>query len=125
LNNGAFQTSNVFNNVVAGSYNVVVKDAKACTTSKSITLIEPRRRHNFKAKVFPNPSTNYFRVTIESEKIWKPVQIIVTNSFGVVVYKSPACNRQDFTFGNNFAPGIYMVNIKIGDKEEAYKVIKQ
>ena len=102
-----------------------MKDAKGCTSSKSITISEKRRRHNFKAKVYPNPSTNYFRVTIESEKIWKPVQIIVTNSFGVVVYKSPACNRQDFTFGNNFAPGIYMVKIKIGDEEESYKVIKQ
>ncbi len=125
LNNGAFQASNIFNNVVAGTYVVVVKDAKACTATKSITVSVKRHRHNFKAKVYPNPSASYFKVSIQSEKAGNPVQILVTNSIGVVVYKAPACNRQEFVFGNNFAPGIYMVNIKIGDEEESYKVIKQ
>ncbi|HKV42724.1 MAG TPA: putative Ig domain-containing protein, partial [Blastocatellia bacterium] len=44
-NNGAsFQTSNVFPNLTAGTYSVVVKDANGCTSSPgSITLIDPPR----------------------------------------------------------------------------------
>ena len=124
LNNGAFQTSNVFNNVVAGSYAVVVKDAKACSATKSIVVGEKRRKRDFKARVYPNPSTTYFTATILAEKLLKPVQITVTNSFGLVVYKSPICDLQVFTFGNNFVPGVYLVNIKVGEDVETYKVVK-
>ena len=41
LNNGAFQTSNIFNNVIAGVHNVLIKDANGCTIMKTITINQP------------------------------------------------------------------------------------
>ncbi len=41
LNNGSYQSSNVFTGVVAGTYTVTVKDANGCTASKSITITQP------------------------------------------------------------------------------------
>lgn len=41
LNNGPQQSSNVFSNVVAGNYTVVVKDANNCTTSSQIVIAQP------------------------------------------------------------------------------------
>ncbi len=38
LNNGAFQASGTFSNLVAGSYSVVAKDANNCTGSQSFTV---------------------------------------------------------------------------------------
>jgi hypothetical protein len=36
--NGAFQQSNQFSNLTAGSYNITVKDANGCTASQSVTV---------------------------------------------------------------------------------------
>ena len=41
LNSGTYKTSNIFNNIQAGTYTVTVKDSKGCTTSKSITITQP------------------------------------------------------------------------------------
>jgi large repetitive protein len=41
LNGGAFQTSNVFSNLVAGTYTVVMKDANECSDTQTITITQP------------------------------------------------------------------------------------
>ncbi|WP_113637150.1 T9SS type A sorting domain-containing protein, partial [Nubsella zeaxanthinifaciens] len=41
LNNGAFQTSAVFGQLQAGTYQIMVKDAKGCTASVSKTITQP------------------------------------------------------------------------------------
>lgn len=40
LNTGAFQASNVFSNLAAGTYNVTAKDADGCTKTTSVTVGE-------------------------------------------------------------------------------------
>jgi len=41
INNGAFQSSNIFNNLSAGTYTIMAKNANGCTSSSiSVTLIE-------------------------------------------------------------------------------------
>ncbi|MEI8052900.1 MAG: T9SS type A sorting domain-containing protein [Bacteroidota bacterium] len=41
LDNGTFQASGVFNGVLAGIHNVIVKDANGCTKTISITITQP------------------------------------------------------------------------------------
>jgi hypothetical protein len=41
LNTGAFQTSNVFNNVSAGNYTINIKDANNCTIARTISITQP------------------------------------------------------------------------------------
>jgi hypothetical protein len=41
LNSDAFVSTNVFNNLTAGSYTVTVKDAKGCIRSHSLNIAEP------------------------------------------------------------------------------------
>jgi hypothetical protein len=41
LNNNAFQVSNAFQNIPAGSYSITIKDANACTIVKTITITQP------------------------------------------------------------------------------------
>ncbi|MBU3715056.1 MAG: T9SS type A sorting domain-containing protein, partial [Ferruginibacter sp.] len=41
INNSTYQTSNVFNNIVAGNYTITVKDAANCNKSSSITINQP------------------------------------------------------------------------------------
>lgn len=42
INGSAFQASNIFNNLAAGTYDIVVKDANGCTAQGSATLINPQ-----------------------------------------------------------------------------------
>lgn len=42
INGGAFQASNIFNNLTAGTYTIVVKDTNGCTAQGSATLINPQ-----------------------------------------------------------------------------------
>jgi gliding motility-associated-like protein len=41
INGGAFQGSNVFNNLIAGTYTIDLKDANGCTGSITATVTEP------------------------------------------------------------------------------------
>jgi hypothetical protein len=41
LNTGAFQSSNIFSNVPAGSYVITIKDGVNCTITKTITITQP------------------------------------------------------------------------------------
>jgi gliding motility-associated-like protein len=41
INGGAFQTGNIFTNLVADSYNITVQDANGCTDTDNIVLNEP------------------------------------------------------------------------------------
>lgn len=41
LNNGAYQSSNTFSNVAAGTHTIRVRDANSCIVSKTITITQP------------------------------------------------------------------------------------
>lgn len=41
LNNGIYQSANIFSNVAAGTHNINIKDAKGCIITKSITITQP------------------------------------------------------------------------------------
>ncbi|MBK8924520.1 MAG: gliding motility-associated C-terminal domain-containing protein [Crocinitomicaceae bacterium] len=41
INGGAYQASNVFNGLVAGTYTITVQDANLCTATTSVTLNDP------------------------------------------------------------------------------------
>ena len=41
LNGGTYQTSGTFSNVPAGTHIITAKDAKGCTNSKTITILQP------------------------------------------------------------------------------------
>ncbi len=43
LNNGSYQTSNIFNNVAAGNYTIRVKDQNNCLDSVLITVTQPEK----------------------------------------------------------------------------------
>jgi hypothetical protein len=59
----------VFSNVLAGTYAVNAKDNKGCIVGQSITIaayVAPvvTTSVRFSASVYPNPTTNFFKVSI-------------------------------------------------------------
>jgi parallel beta-helix repeat protein len=129
INNGAYQTSNLFSNVVAGTYTVNTKDSKGCIVGKSITIAayqEPvvTTSVRFSASVYPNPTTNYFKVSIFRYKSNYPVYISVFNTSGNLVYSVKGDAYTTYSFGNNFISGTYYVKVTIGGTTKSYTVVK-
>ena len=128
INGGVFQTANTFNNLLAGTYSIVVKDAKGCNITKTITIAQPDSavtRDRFKIRVYPNPSTNYFTLNIRYHHGGKEkVQLIVRDIKGSIVYTASGNIDTQFKFGCNFIPGTYFGNVYIAGTNNYIKLIK-
>jgi hypothetical protein len=129
INNGAYQSSNVFSNLVAGTYTVNTKDSKGCTLGKSITIAAYQDTVStvyvsFKASVYPNPTTNYFKVSIYHYHSNYPVYIAVANANGNIVYTVKGDAYTTYSFGNSFPSGTYYVKITIAGTTKSYTVVK-
>ena len=129
LNDGIFQTSNIFYNVYPGNYDVAVKDANACIETKSIaiilTVISPTLTTKFKISVYPNPSTTTFTLApIRYKGSYYPLKLRVYNSFGTVVYYQEGMSNQWYTFGANFLPGIYTLMVEMDRSFQTVRLVK-
>ena len=129
INNGSYQTSNVFSNVFAGTYTVNTKDSKGCIVGKSITIAayqEPviTTSVKFTASVYPNPTTNYFNVSIYRYHNNYPVYINVFNTNGNLVYSVKGDAYTTYSFGNSFISGTYYVKVTIGGTTKSFTVVK-
>jgi parallel beta-helix repeat protein len=129
INNGSYQTSNVFSSVLAGTYTVNTKDSKGCIIGKSITVAsyqEPvvTTSVKFTASVYPNPTTNFFKVSIYRYHSNYPVYINVFNTGGNLVYSVKGDAYTTYSFGNSFISGTYYVKVTIGGTTKSFTVVK-
>ncbi|MFN8341234.1 MAG: gliding motility-associated C-terminal domain-containing protein [Cyclobacteriaceae bacterium] len=103
-NGSTFQVSNVFSGLIAGTYQIVVKDANACTTSASaVTITEP-------ATLTISTSTTAANCNGASNG-----SITLTAGGGTPGYQYSKDNGATFQAGNVFAAvaaGTYTVVIK-------------
>ena len=77
------------------------------------------------AKVWPNPSNNYFTLRAAYNRNNEGVLIKVYNANGQQVYTANGSSNKDYRFGDRFIPGIYMVEVEQGDNRTTFKLIKQ
>ena len=128
LNNAAYQSSNIFAGVLAGTYNVNVKDSKGCIVLKSIVVADYQAtvesKVRFKLNLYPNPTTNYFKLRVYQHHNDYPMQVDVYNANGRLVYSAKGNSYGQFTFGNDFARGTYFVKVNIAGNVKTVKAIK-
>jgi hypothetical protein len=76
------------------------------------------------AKIFPNPSTNVFNLAFEGGTREKPdITVIDVSGRTVKIYKVDPIGT--FRFGDGLRPGIYIIQVKQGQTNKVFKVIKQ
>ena len=75
-------------------------------------------------KVLPNPSENYFTLTMSGIKN-EPVQIKVVDMFGKVLFTAHGNANDTYRFGDQFASGAYMVEIIQATEKKTIKVVKR
>ena len=137
LNNGIFTTSSTFNALKAGTYTITAKDANSCTASISESIANGVNKCNaasstmnfvdsqlsLRIKISPNPTMNEFTLSMESNDK-QNVQIIVTDIYGKKIFQTSGSVNDTYKFGNNFASGMYIVQVVQGKSIQILKLIK-
>ena len=127
LNGGSYQTSPMFSGVTAGVYTINTKDLSGCISTKNITVTETLKSYSsyrFRVSIWPNPTTNYFKLQVSKIHTNVMVYINVYNALGNLVYSTQGDAYTTYSFGHYFAPGNYFVKVKIGGDTKTYSVIK-
>ncbi|HEY6978536.1 MAG TPA: T9SS type A sorting domain-containing protein [Chitinophagaceae bacterium] len=141
IKGGVFQSNNTFSGLAAGKYTVSVKDKKkclakvkvviknstiACTSISAVTSNKSSVNNSDRldAKVFPNPSANSFTLSARS-KSNASIEVRVTDMFGRVVYKTRGPVNQSYYFGQGYATGVYLLEIRQGKSLKTLKIVKQ
>ncbi|WP_426483249.1 T9SS type A sorting domain-containing protein [Flavobacterium sp. 2] len=103
-----FTSSNVFNNLSPGQYNVTAKDAAGCTTVSSITILQPARLSASISIVNPS-SLNYSdgRIAVNASGGVQPYTYSLRKSNGIVLVPSQTAN-----IFANLASGSYVVEVR-------------
>jgi trimeric autotransporter adhesin len=77
-------------------------------------------------KAYPNPSTSHFNMLIETEDRKTAINVRVLNISGKLVeVKRNIVAGQTIQLGNNYMPGMYIVEVIQGEKKKITKLVKQ
>jgi hypothetical protein len=133
LSNGRFTTSPLFKNLRAGVYRVTTKDANGNTASLVVYVFDGKRvctggndtglNGRINVTGYPNPTTNKFILTIDSEDE-TDVVVEVMNQFGTKVFTARGSVHKNYSFGENFISGTYFVRVIQGNEIKTIQVVK-
>ena len=144
LDGNTYQTSNTFSNLHSGTYTGYVKDSKTCIGSHTNIVVGPNcppppfaGTGNAKAnslkivendilsvQAYPNPSTTEFTLVLLSSSKEKML-ISVTDIMGRKIQQTEINGKDQYKFGHDLHPGIYIVQVVQGSQKRTIKLIKE
>ena len=77
----------------------------------------------FKITAFPNPTVNSFTLSVTGGT-FEIVNIIVSSVDGKILYQTKGNTNTNYSFGNGFLSGLYIVKVIQGNSSQILKVIK-
>lgn len=81
--------------------------------------------NSIQLKLYPNPTENYFKVSMNDSDLEKGALITVVNNKGIEMYKGTV-KTNDFEINTSeWRTGLYFCKIQIGDRIETKKIIKK
>ena len=101
-----------------GSYTVKIFDGNNCPNTSSPFILEPSDSYGKSFTVYPNPTSGYFNIEIDSEEIGTGF-IFIYNSSGLLIDKI-TINKSSKFFSKSFSTidlpkGVYIISIKINE----------
>jgi hypothetical protein len=106
LNSGSYQSSNTFNNVVAGSYTITIKDKKGCTVAKTVTITQPGAGGALTISLVS--STN---ITCKGKRDGT-IRVIGSGGRAPYQYRTPWVPYSSDNYFTHLMPGTYKVTVK-------------
>jgi len=141
-----YQGTNIFTSLTAGTYNVMLKDSKGCTSGPIATIIADgavsciagsvaetvnnaatnlkfSTGNTLKVNALPNPTRTAFTLNLQSNSKEK-ITIIVTDMFGKKLYQTTGTASQQYVFGKEFRSGMYVVQVIQSKEIQTLKLVK-
>ncbi|MCC6257291.1 MAG: T9SS type A sorting domain-containing protein [Chitinophagaceae bacterium] len=134
-----YQASNSFTGLVAGTYDVYVKDSKTCIGVLTGVEVGPQEclNNNLRTPVvkhpaqdlkgevlaYPNPSNGEFNLQVGQLKAGTHLE--VTDILGKMVFKTTTIQKSMIRIGSNWKPGVYFVKIVSGNESQTIRLVKQ
>ena len=110
--------------------NIKVHGGSACTATFTVAAGTNVQKEMlpastpFLVKAHPNPTRHSFTVHVETNNLRDKIMIKVWDIAGRLTYTASA-GGHSYTFGENFVTGVYIVEVRQGDKRSLIKLIKQ
>ena len=76
------------------------------------------------AKVYPNPASNYFNITINSKDTKRKIIVLVFDQYGRSIETRNVNANSAIRFGDRYNPGTYFVRILQGEEHKEMKLVK-
>ena len=124
-----------------GFNSFTVSDANGCSDETNINLSSAARSNTSNALAenalgvkelgsttlqissYPNPTTTNFSLLVQGGSAEK-IGITVMGSDSRIVYQTTGSTNNTFKFGDNFAPGLYIIKVQQGSTLQTLKIIK-
>ncbi|MGZ3949336.1 MAG: Ig-like domain-containing protein, partial [Flavisolibacter sp.] len=101
------------------------KTVSSSTIVRDPALDETEDALDTKERVYPNPTTSQFYVSLETFNKRDAVSIVVYNvNGGVVEQRQNLTAGQIIQLGAKYRPGVYIIEITQGDKHKRLKLVK-
>jgi hypothetical protein len=97
---------------------------KTKSTTKSSEIEAATENMPLKAKIWPNPGTEYFNLEVETSSD-KNIELYLSDINGRLISVMNVLEKQYFRFGNDLKSGIYIATIRQGYYFKAIRIIKQ
>jgi len=98
-----------------------VKDVTPIETE----ILDEEVANPVRLKLYPNPTENYFKISMNDSELEEGVSVSVMNSKGVEVYNGTVGTNDFEVNTSEWKTGVYFCKIQIGDRVETKKIIKK
>lgn len=120
---GNSDAANPATSVGLNSTIVIGGTSNAPTTASKLVDNNLGQLSDFDVKAYPNPATDNFKITVNSNSAEK-VLVKITDILGRTVEQKTATPGQVFTMGDSYRPGTYIMRIIQGTKQKEIKLTK-
>lgn len=148
IDGNTYQSSSTFSNLAPGTYDGFVKDSKTCIGATSNIVVGPEgcsgpiagnlkgnkntasnsvkiaANSVLKISAYPNPSASSFKLILEGGSKEKVV-ITVSDLSGRKLYQAAGELQKQYNFGNEFIPGMYLLQVVQGSNKQTIKLVKE
>ena len=114
-------------NGCAGAKKVLKLVTTGCVTLPTSRVLNPvitSTEESMEVLVYPNPTTSAFQLFVKSSKLSQTVKARVIDIQGRLIKTLTFNSNETVAFGNELKAGVYMVEVRDGDKVKTVRVLK-